>query len=182
MAETDRNQQPTCCAKTSVPIAGAAKERITIDFLYLDLRQCDRCKGTDEQLQAALPIVRQALEASGFEVEVRRIHVQTMEQAAALGFVVSPTIRVNNRDIQFRWRETPCAPCSEGCEAEVSCREWEYRGQWYPIPPKELLIQSILGEAYGQAREEPADAPRTTQIPENLKRFFAKRRCWESAG
>lgn len=181
MAETDQNHQLTCCAKAVAPIAGATKERIAIDFLYLDLRQCDRCKGTYDQLEAVLPIVREVLEASGFEVEVRRIHVQTMEQAAALGFAVSPTIRVNHRDIQLNWRETPCAPCSKGCEAEVSCREWEYGGQWYPIPPKELLIRSILREAYGPAREEPA-APRATQVSENLKRFFAKRPCCETSG
>jgi hypothetical protein len=182
MVKTDlafENPEPTGCAKASEPIAGPKSERVTIDFLYLDLRECDRCKGTHEQLESALPIVSQALEASGFEVEVRRIHVQTMEQAAAFGFVVSPTIRVNNRDIQFNWRETPCAPCSKGCQAEVSCREWEYRGQWYPIPPKALLIRSILREAY--QREQPADAPRALQVPENLKRFFAKQPCCGTA-
>jgi hypothetical protein len=176
------NKQATCCARTSVPIPDEKGKRVTIEFLYLDLRECDRCKGTNEQLESALPIVTQALEASGFEVAVRRIHVQTAQQAAALGFVVSPTIRVNNRDIQFNWRETPCAPCSKEAAGEVSCREWDYSGQWREVPPKELLIRGILREAYGQTREPPAETPHTTEIPENLKRFFAKQPCCGTSG
>lgn len=175
------NKPPTCCAPISQPIGEDTKERVAIDFLYLDLRECDRCKGTNEQLESALPIITQALEASGFEVEVRKIHVQSLHQAAALGFVVSPTIRVNNRDIQFNWRETPCDPCSRGCASKVSCREWEYGGRWYEVAPKELLIRAILREVYLQSGRAPADAHHATDVPDNLKRFFAKQSCCGTA-
>jgi len=174
-----KNTPLTCCGTISESIAKEKKERVTIDFLYLDLRECDRCKGTNEQLEFALPIITQALKASGFEVEVRKIHVQSVHQAAALGFVVSPTIRVNNRDIQFNWRETPCDPCSKGCASKVSCREWEYGERWYEVPPKELMIRSILREVYGGAAEA-APQPPTTEVPDNLKRFFAKQPCCET--
>jgi hypothetical protein len=171
-----KNKQPTCCGTISETIAEEQQERVTIDFLYLDLNECGRCKGTHEQLESALPIIIQALKASGFEVEVRKIHVQSVQQAAALGFVVSPTIRVNNRDIQFNWRETPCDPCSKGCATEVSCREWEYGGRWYEVPPKELMIRGILREVYGRFARAP-EVPGTTEVPDNLKRFFAKQPC-----
>lgn len=170
-------QQPSCCGSISQSIAEHTKERVTIDFLYLDLSECDRCKGTNEQLESALPIITQALEAAGYSVEVRKIHVQSVQQAATLGFVVSPTIRVNNRDIQFNWRETPCAPCSKGCASEISCREWEYGGQWHEIPPKELMIRSILREVYRQPAPVASEAQATTEISDNLKRFFAKQPC-----
>ena len=175
-----KSKTPACCATISAPIAGDKKETVKIDFLYLDLRECDRCKGTNQRLESALPVIAEALEASGFKVELQRIHVQSMQQAAALGFVVSPTIRVNNRDIQFNWRETPCAPCSKGCASEVSCREWEYHGRWYEVPPKELIIRGILGEVYGRPAEA-APQPPATEVPDNLKRFFAKQPCCGTA-
>ena len=174
---TLKKAQPSCCGTISESSAEATRERVTIDFLYLDLSECDRCKGTNEQLESALPIITQALQASGYAVEVRKIHVQSVQQAAALGFVVSPTIRVNKRDIQFDWRESPCAACSKGCASEVSCREWEYGGQWHEIPPKELMIRSILREVYGQAASAAPLAQATTEVSENLKRFFAKQSC-----
>ena len=183
-SHTLKNKQPSCCMTTSEPIAEGKMARVTIDFLYLDLRECDRCKGTNQQLESALPMITQVLEASGFEVVVNKTHVQSEQQAAALGFAVSPTIRGNNRDIQFNWRETPCSPCSKGCASEVSCREWEYSGQWYEIPPKELMIRSILREVFGQpARVAPA-AQATTEVSDNLKRFFAKQpqTCCGTAG
>ena len=177
-----KKQQPTCCGTSPEAIAEEKKEQVTIDFLYLDLRECDRCKGTNEQLESALPIITQALEASGFEVEVHKIHVQSLQQAAALDFVVSPTIRVNNRDIQFNWRETPCEPCSKGCASKVSCREWEYAGRWYEVPPKELMIRGILREIYGRSERAAPQGQGQTEVPDNLKRFFAKQPCCGTAG
>ena len=177
-----KNKPPTCCGTISEPIAERKMDRVRIDFLYLDLRECDRCRGTNEQLESALHIITQALNASGFEVEVHKIHVQSAQQAAALGFVVSPTVRVNNRDIQFEWRETPCDPCSKGCASEVSCREWEYGGRWYEVPPKELMIRSILREVYGRFEKAAPQAQGTTEVPDNLKRFFAKQPCCGTTG
>jgi len=176
-----KNRTTTCCETIAEPIPAKKTERVTIDFLYLDLRECDRCKGANEQLDSALPIITQALEASGFEVELRKIHVQSVQQAAALGFVVSPTIRVNNRDIQFDWRETPCDPCSSGCADKISCREWEYGGRWHEVPPKELIIRGVLREVYGRSDRAAPVKSETTEVPDNLKRFFAKQACCGSA-
>jgi hypothetical protein len=178
----DGNENTSCCGTIANPIAAEREERVEIEFLYLDLRECDRCKGTNEQLESILPVITEVLQASGFEVDVHRIHVQSLQQAAALGFVISPTIRVNNRDIQFNWRETPCDPCSKGCKSEVSCRAWEYGGRWHEIPPKELIIRGILSAVYGGSERPAPEGPQAAEVPDNLKRFFAKQPCCGAVG
>ena len=76
------------------------KRHLDIEFLYLDLSACERCQGTNGSLEGALADVARVLELSGVEVTLQKIHVQTEEQARTLGFVSSPTIRINGRDIQ----------------------------------------------------------------------------------
>ncbi|HEY7436772.1 MAG TPA: DUF2703 domain-containing protein [Methylomirabilota bacterium] len=155
--------------------SGAPDIVLTIEFLYLDVTRCGRCRGTAEQLDDVLPLIRPVLEATGFDVHVERIHVQSEEQAIALGLLVSPTIRVNGRDIQLNRRETPCDACSRGCSGEVSCREWEYRGRWYTVPPTELIISAIMREVYGRPEAgAPPVSRRRPEAPDNLKRFFAR--------
>ena len=173
-----KGEQTACCVPSEATTPQVQKRRVGIDFLFLDLTACGRCRGTDQQLEEALTIIAPVLEATGVEVHPRKIHVQSEEQAAALGFVVSPTIRVNNRDIQLNWRESPCESCGKlcGCEGEVSCREWEYQGQWYTVPPKALIISAILGEVFGAAGEGVGTLSPTGDAPENLKRFFSGQR------
>lgn len=157
--------------------AQTTNQRLTIEFLYLDLSECERCKGANQQLEEALSLMAPVLDASGFDTMVRKLHVQSERQAAALGFIVSPTIRVNGRDIQLNWRQTPCDSCSKDCATEVSCREWEYRGHWYTVPPKELIIQAILREVYGHEEKAQAVARPNQKARENLKTFFARKPC-----
>jgi hypothetical protein len=153
----------------------AEKRRLDIDFLYLDLSVCERCQDTESTLEDAIEEVARVLETTGVEVALNRIHVTSEEQAVALGFLVSPTIRVNGRDIQMNFRESPCDSCGTLCECEggVSCREWEYRGQWYTAPPKGLIIEAILKEVYGGAGAEREEPRKGEEAPDNLKRFFS---------
>jgi len=72
---------------------------VKVDFLYLDLTICSRCRASDATLNAAVEIVRPMLDSVGASIEVRKSLVETEEQARTLGFVSSPTIRVNGRDI-----------------------------------------------------------------------------------
>lgn len=150
------------------------KERLDIDFMYLDLSICTRCQGTESSLDEAIADVSKIIEATGTQVKVQKIHVKSEVQAAELGFVVSPTIRVNGQDIQMNFRESRCESCSTICDCEggVSCREWGYQGQWYVVPPKGLIIEAILKEVYGGAKEEREVTHQTEQRPDNLKRFF----------
>lgn len=168
-----------CCGPQveSPPASGtrAGKRRLTIDFLYLDLSVCERCRDTESTLEGAIEEVARILQTTGIEVALNKIHVTTEEQAVALGFLVSPTIRVNGRDIQMNFRESLCESCGTlcGCEGGVSCREWKYQGQWYTAPPKGLIIEAILKEVYGGTGEEREESQEGEEAPDNLKRFFS---------
>jgi glutaredoxin len=151
------------------------KQRLDIDFMYLDLSVCERCQDAESTLEEAIQEVTRVLETTGVDVALNKIHVTSEEQAVTLGFLVSPTIRVNGQDIQMNFRESLCDSCGTLCECEggVSCREWEYQGQWYTAPPKGLIIESILKAVYGGGREERAEPQKAEEMPDNLKRFFS---------
>ena len=153
----------------------AEKRRLNIDFLYLDLSVCGRCQDTESTLEEAIEEVARILETTGVDVALNKIQVTSEDQALALGFLVSPTIRVNGRDIQLNFRESPCESCGTLCECEVgvSCREWEYQGQWLTAPPKGLIIEAILREAYGGTGEDRDEPQKAEETPDNLKRIFS---------
>ena len=101
-----------------------ATDRVQIDFLFLDLDRCTRCRDTDASLEAALAAVRDELAVGGIDVEVNKIHVESADQARALRFVSSPTLRVNGRDIALELRESSCGSdaCTDGCGESIACR------------------------------------------------------------
>ena len=168
-----------CCApesETESPTGkGVEKKLLNIDFLYLDLDVCERCQDTGSVLNEAIQDVSRVLETAGVEVVLNKVHVTSEEQATDLGFMVSPTVRLNGRDIQMNFRESLCDSCGTlcGCEGGVSCREWEYQGQWYTSPPKGLIVESILREVYGGVGSERMEPEKLEQAPKNLKRFFS---------
>jgi hypothetical protein len=152
-------------------------ERLRVDFLFLDLTTCTRCRGTDQSLESALELARELLAASGTEVEVNKIQVETAEQARELRFESSPTIRVNGRDVALELRESSCGSeaCTDGCGEQIACRVWLHRGQEYTEPPVAMILDAVMREVYAgevveyQAQVEPYE------LPENLARFFAGR-------
>lgn len=125
---------PGCCV--SIPDNAVDKKRLVIDFLYLDLSVCTRCQGTDTSLDEALAEVSRVLEATGTEVIVNKINVNTEELAIKHRFLSSPTIRVNGHDIQMEVKESLCESCGDLCGDEVDCRVWVYQGKEYTVPPK----------------------------------------------
>lgn len=149
--------------------------RLRIDFLFLDLTTCTRCRGTDQSLESALEAVRDVLKATGTEVEVNKIQVESAEQARELRFLSSPTIRVNGRDIAFELRENPCdsSCCTDGCGEPTACRVWVHEGRELAEPPVGMLVDAILREVYAGmgVNAEPEAEP--YELPENLERFFA---------
>lgn len=194
-----------CCAPEAESTAepersaidiGAPVRHLDIEFLYLDLSVCERCQGTETSLEAALAEVSRVLELSGVSVEVRKTHVQTEEQASELGFVTSPTIRINGRDIQpgrggpidaldlGDLRESPCGCGSALCGAEVDCRDWVYQGDEFETPPVRLIVAAVLRAAFGTVEDAAAEPSIATvpkmEVPDNLKRFFAAKRSSNS--
>jgi hypothetical protein len=150
-------------------------DRVRIDFLFLDLTTCDRCRGTDRNLESALEVVREALEATGAAVEVRKTLVESAAQARELRFVSSPTIRVNGRDLAFELKESACGcdVCTDGSGEPIACRDWTYRGKEYTEAPVGLIVDAILGEVYGGAGRRATTPDDAYEVPENLERFFA---------
>jgi Domain of unknown function (DUF2703) len=124
---------------------------VAIDFLYGDVSSCRRCSGTDANLRAALAAVAGVLQATDARVQVRRIHVRSVEQARELQFVSSPTLRVNGRDIAPEGLESFCGGDGCGCAPDARCRVWRYRGGDHTEAPVGLLVDAILSGLYGSA-------------------------------
>ena len=151
---------------------------LAIDFLFLDRETCRRCGDAEKSLRAALDRVGGLLADLGVAVVRRDVHVETAADARRTGLEVSPTVRVDGRDVQPNPVETPCESCGEladCCEGfdggpAVDCRGWRYRGEVRATPPVELLVEAILRAAF----EDRAANDVTTEygLPENLRRFF----------
>ena len=146
---------------------------IDVELLALDLTSCTRCVGSFSSIQAAVAAVRPALAAMGATVTVRKRIVASEEEARRLGFVSSPTIRVNGRDIAPEVLETPCQSCTDlcGCAGGTNCRVWRYRGAEYQEAPAGLIMEAVLREVLpdGRPRRPAADAQ---EVSDNLRRFF----------
>lgn len=153
----------------------ALKKVVNIEFLYLDLNVCEQCRGSESNLEEALADVSLLLEKTGVAVDVKKIHVESFEQALALGFVSSPTIRVGGRDVALKVEENYCASCSDLSGSETFCRVWDFQGEKFSTAPKALVVEAILREIYGAGGKDSDTETAAGQIArshENLKRFF----------
>ncbi len=150
-------------------------DRLRVDFLFLDLETCTRCRGTDQSLESALEVVRKVLAGRGTEVEVNKIHVGSAAQARELRFASSPTIRVNGRDVALELRESSCSSeaCTDGCGESIACRVWVHEGREHTEPPVAMIVDGILRAVYGGAAVEPELDTDVYGLPDNLERFFA---------
>jgi hypothetical protein len=146
---------------------------VDIELLFLDLNTCARCQGTDANLDAAVDQVRRELEAQGLTVRLQRRHVTSEAEALALGFEISPTIRVNGRDIQLDWHASPCAPCTQlaGSHEAVDCRIWQWQGEEHASAPVAMIAEAIR-QAVAEPTTPGQDA-RPERLTEPLRRFFS---------
>lgn len=159
-----------CCPDTTVNENSRKRKHLLIEFMYIDLQVCVRCMGTDTALEEAITEVANILKVAGYEIEVRKILVETEEQAAELNFVSSPTIRINGQDIQLDAKESLCESCGDVAGEDIDCRVWSWEGQEYLLPPKALIVDALLRHVYG-GKQPDSKAGRA--VPDNLKRFFA---------
>ena len=148
---------------------------IDIDFLFLDLKTCTRCVGTDRNLEKALESVQQVLQFTGAVVSLNKILIDSTEKAAAHRFITSPTIRINGHDIALVTRESKCDSCTDlcGCAEGTNCRVWLYQGEEYTEAPVAMLVEAILQEAFRTPQPEKPVPSTASEVPENLQRFFA---------
>jgi len=173
--------QTSCCGGSadnkidSSATQGEKGEKLLIELLYIDLTTCDRCLGTEASLDEAIAMVTPLLASAGWLLEVKKILVETEEQARALRFVTSPTIRIDGQDIQLAFTESDCACCGEITGGTVDCRVWQWQGKEYTSPPAALIVDAIFRYVYGgQGRTTAISEPQ--EVPENLKQFFAAKK------
>lgn len=157
----------SCCSESDVE---TNKRSIIIDFLYLDVTVCERCQGTDKNLDEALYEVSNILKSTNIDVIVNKVNVNTEELAIKYKFLTSPTIRINGADIQMDYKESLCESCGDLCGDSVDCRVWIYQGKEYTEPPKAMIIESILKAVYGGSSLN--QDIREYRLPENLKKFY----------
>jgi hypothetical protein len=149
--------------------------KINIDFLFLDLKTCTRCVGTNRNLEEALQAVEQVLQFTGAVVSLNKILIDSAESAAAHRFITSPTIRMDGRDIALETRESKCDSCTDlcGCAEGTNCRVWLYRGEEYTEAPVAMLVEAILQEAFRVPQSGRPVESTDGEVPKNLQRFFA---------
>ena len=155
--------------KVVAHVAKKKQKEIKIDYLYLDLNTCDRCVGTDAVLEEVIEALTPAFALAGYHIVYQKIEMKEEQDAVLHQFVSSPTIRINGKDICGAVKESDCGCCGEISGTQVDCRVFEYDGKLYEIPPKAMLAEAILKNAFSIIESEKADS---YTIPQNLKNFF----------
>ena len=150
------------------------EKSVNVEYLYLDLKSCDRCIGTDKVLDEIMHALTPALETAGYKVSYSKTEMMTEELAGKYEFVSSPTIRVNGKDICQSVSENNCGCCSDISGTDVDCRVFEYNGKTYEVPPKEMIAESILQSVFGQKAADRSI--KEYALPPNLKVFFKGKR------
>lgn len=163
----EQTEEEACC---SCGCGGDTDKKIIVEYLYLDLETCDRCMGTDNVLDDVMMTLTPALSIAGFEVEYNKVEMKTAEIAEKYQFLSSPTIRVNGQDICRSVAENSCGCCSEISGTDVDCRVFEYNGETFEVPPREMLAEAIFHTVFGQA--ESGCSCGGYEMPDNLKDFF----------
>lgn len=156
-----------CC---SCGCKEASDKKVTVEYLYLDIDKCDRCIGTDTVLDEVMSILTSVFNLAGYEVVYNKTKMETEKIAIKHRFISSPTIRVNGNDICQSVSENSCECCSDISGTNVDCRVFEYNGENYEVPPKEMLADAILKAVFVQ--DEKGCSCRNYELPDNLKQFF----------
>src|SRR5674476_1507955 len=110
-------------------------EAMGIQLLYFD--GCPNWRETDHRL-------RQALHQAGrHDVQVERIRVSTPEEAQAIGFLGSPTVRINGTD-----------PFAEpGAAVGLACRLFQTSAGLAGAPTIEQLLEVVQTAEASRPRE-----------------------------
>lgn len=159
-------QKVRCCAEGSDCCKD--EKKIEIEFLYLDLNVCERCQGSDKNLDDAIQLVKPVLSKLGYTLNIHKINVNTETLAIEHKFLSSPTIRINHIDIEVTVKEDNCQSCGDLCGDTVDCRVFTYDSKEYHEPPVEMIIDGILRSIYNPNKLKELDY----QVPENLLKFY----------
>lgn len=84
---------------------------------------------------ATVDMVHSVLQAEGVSAAVRQILIASREEATALQFPGSPTLRVNGADVE---RFT-----GELAAMGLACRTYFVQGKAQGLPPRSLVVKAI---------------------------------------
>lgn len=126
---------------------------------FLHTLDCQWCVKTKKLLKESLGELK-------INKNFEEIIIDSEEKAQKYKFVGSPTIRVNEKDIQEDISKERCLPCEKLIahkevtafvkqECGCGCRIYFYKGKQYPYPPKGLIKESIvvLGKENGKSKK-----------------------------
>ncbi|MDO4502817.1 MAG: DUF2703 domain-containing protein [Coriobacteriia bacterium] len=147
------------------------KETVIIDYLYLDQSVCDRCQGTDTRVFAAVDILRPIMDMAGYNLVVNRVEIENEYLAQRFEFASSPTVRVNGVDICPEIIENECDCCRTLSSYDVFCRQFDFNGKLYEVPPTAYVVKRILEIVF--KGEKPSYEP--FEMPENIRGFLREK-------
>src|SRR5215471_9192941 len=88
-------------ARQNLRLPGARRNRTDEQHMKIELLYFEACPNHEP----AMNILREALESSGLQGRIEEVQVRTQSEAEAMGFVGSPSIRINGSDIE-PWART----------------------------------------------------------------------------
>jgi hypothetical protein len=100
-------------------------------------------------VDAALAHVRAAIAETNETADVKVVHVENDETAARLRFLGSPTVRVDDIDVD----PSACGRDTYG----LQCRIYSVDGRIVGAPPADWIAATLRGEAHGAASTLSAD-------------------------
>jgi hypothetical protein len=98
--------------------------------------------------EAARRLLRQTLRELGLSEEILEIEVSDSSRARALAFPGSPTIRIDNNDVE----PIPPGPGDYG----LACRTYLIDGTLHGVPSREIIrkaIESVIARADREKKE-----------------------------
>jgi len=114
----------------TVPVCAEPRAGPVVELLYFD-----GCPN----YEALLPELRGILQREGIETDIDLRHVETQEEAARVGFLGSPTVRVDGSDVE--------AAAAGRRDFGLKCRLYQTPNGLQGVPPEEWILAAIRGQA-----------------------------------
>lgn len=157
-----------CCEDT--------EKSLNIDFLYVDLSECDRCQSSDEILDRALRDLREQIHRNGISsITINKRKITSDEEAERHDMIRSPTLRIDGTDIEgilnedYEVKDDYCPSCEDVAGPECyevtgggnECRVFDYKGETYETIPEDMIKEAIR-KTVGIEIENSCCVPETT--------------------
>lgn len=121
---------------------------LTIQLLQIEMPEnrnssCTVCSGVNQKLDQAILALKPLLDELNVEIKKEIITIRTAQEARTHRITSSPTIRTGHFDL---FPEHP--------HPESEQRIWTWKGNRYPEPTREILIEAILRGYLGKIEQK----------------------------